>query len=376
MAAFNRLLSLLNLATLENDAINNPTPWSWGPWMARFQADRAPWAGPRWVPKTGFSRKQWTLVRSFVVAFYESGDNRLARNTFASGLSEGDQFEGLQILMSKIDHDWEQARIDCDADTILASMGINQLVDLHMETFVNRTSIPNIAELFFGRDAFVRPNVLLAVVSGWVLDVLSMTIDRWTLSYNERVQGIPDFQAAIYNACRDVSMPGSGIQEIADYFNTAASLIAQLNLTIDNERQRQLDYYRDVMFATLALIDGSDLAGRGLPPNMRSTLLKSGSWSEEECTVFREGFVAFLDGISLASRHVPESYREGVDVYRMLCEMTLGMVVDDDAPYLHLEENPENHTDNSAVWQDPAQAAFLFAACTLPHVYSNNGLAE
>ena len=127
MAAFNRLLSLLNLATLGNDALNNPTPWSWGPWMARVHTDRAPWAGPRWSAKTGLSKEEWALVRGFVAAVYDAGDARSHRYTFVSSLSNGPLFRGFQILQKKIDGDWERAGIDREVETILRSMGIEQV---------------------------------------------------------------------------------------------------------------------------------------------------------------------------------------------------------------------------------------------------------
>ena len=55
----------------------------------------------------------------------------------------------------------------------------------------------------------------------------------------------------------DVAMPGCQPRHIVAYFNAVTSLVAQLNLTIDDdERVEQRLYYRKVVSTTVDLLDG------------------------------------------------------------------------------------------------------------------------
>ena len=114
-----RPLALLNLATLGGDPINNPTPWCWGPWMSLFGVDRAPRAGPPWNVKTGLSKADWNLMRNFLSAFYNAGDNHIDRFKFAVTLPKGTLNDAFFILACKIEKDWKRAGVDTLVDTIL-----------------------------------------------------------------------------------------------------------------------------------------------------------------------------------------------------------------------------------------------------------------
>lgn len=127
MAAFTQLMALLNLATLGDDPIDNPTPWSWTPWMACFGVDRAPWAGPHWTPKTGFSREEWSLARDFVINFIKAGDNHADRCYFAGSLSEGKLLNGRDLLVGRVQEDWKKGGVDQVVETILESMRITKV---------------------------------------------------------------------------------------------------------------------------------------------------------------------------------------------------------------------------------------------------------
>ena len=59
-----------------------------------------------------------------------------------------------------------------------------------------------------------------------------------------------------------VSMQECGPDDLAAYLQTLSTLISELNLTFDNDRQMQLDYYRDLLYVIDAYIRGNQATTR------------------------------------------------------------------------------------------------------------------
>ena len=84
----------------------------------------------------------------------------------------------------------------------LHNADFQQLNDLHHEVSVRRASIPYIVDMFFGQAAFGKGPVPHNLAEAWVLDVLRMTICRWTQTHDDIVRATLSIQTDIYVACR------------------------------------------------------------------------------------------------------------------------------------------------------------------------------
>ncbi|KAI1789205.1 hypothetical protein LXA43DRAFT_1063073 [Ganoderma leucocontextum] len=325
MAALNKLLALLELGRHGGDPIDNPAPWSWGPWMEHFQVDRAPWSGPRWKAKTGVSRENWESSRAFVVAYHAAGDNPTQRHYFATSLTGGQLFAGLQLLLNKFEADWQQAAVDKLIEVILESMGIKVLDELHVEIDSSRASVPNIACLLFGNDAFQQPSVLHPAVAVWILDLLRETMARWTDIHNEIVHTAERLQRDVYIACK-----GNALRPL--------STTSTVSLTTLPRRLERI-----VRSGTRHCLLGSLFLPR------QTTHLHSARGPPATART--------LSGTSLRDGGLHEWGRA---INSMLCGETLALSVGV-MESMYLEADEEQEAEDWLAWGDEDRAAFWFA---------------
>ena len=100
---------------------------------------------------------------------------------------------------------------------------------------------------------------------------------------------------------------------------------------------------------------------------MRHALVNVYTYTPEQRASIINAHEACGHAIDAASEHAPDSYSDAFDLYTMLRNGTLGIIVGSAVDYVYLEDSPEDVADNAPVWQNQDQAAFLFAALTLPH---------
>lgn len=82
----------------------------------------------------------------------------------------------------------------------------------------------------------------------------------------------------------------------------------------------------------------------------------------------KTSLAACWDVLDMASDQAPP-FSALFDAYDKICKDSLSLVVgflDVDVSYL--EENPEQVEVESQLWENEKQAAYVFAALTLPHV--------
>lgn len=102
----------------------------------------------------------------------------------------------------------------------------------------------------------------------------------------------------------------------------------------------------------------------GMPPNFKQALLNIPSWPRELRADAKIALRACWHAVDNASKHVPD---KDFDLYEIMCEQTLGLVVGFSIDYADLEVYPEEQGEHSSAWDNEDRAAFLLAALTLPH---------
>ena len=101
-----------------------------------------------------------------------------------------------------------------------------------------------------------------------------------------------------------------------------------------------------------------------MPPNFKQALLNIPSRPREVRTDAKTALRACWHAVGNASNHIPD---KKFDLYEIMCEQTLGLVVGFSIDYADLEVYPEEQGEHSSAWDDEDRAAFLLAALTLPH---------
>ncbi|KAI1792447.1 hypothetical protein LXA43DRAFT_1060711 [Ganoderma leucocontextum] len=359
MAALNKLLALLELGRHGGDPIDNPAPWSWASWMERFDVDGAPWSGPRWRAKTGVSRENWESSRAFVVAYHAAGDNPIQRRYFARGLTEGQIFAGLQLLLEKFEADGLQAEVDEVIEAILEIMGIQTLDKLYAEIYCARASVEHIAWVLFDKDAFEQPSVPHPAVTGWIIDLLEQTMARWTNFHNEIVSTIQRLQNDVYIACKDVSKQSCQAQDITAYLGVLSSLVKQLNFTEHDEREPQLEHYRSLLRAMTDCVNRQASPALCIPPNMNRALRSLPTVQHHEQV--KTALLECWNIINIASDRIPDSSSHAVDLYDRLCVQSLALTVGLEEGRMDLEDYIDREGADSPEWGDEERTAFLFA---------------
>ena len=146
---------------------------------------------------------------------------------------------------------------------------------LDLEVSVNRESIPHVAAFLFGRAAFDKDNKPHGLVYEWVLEVLKMRLSWKQCLHDMAVETGEGIRRDVYIACKgkilaalteyanvllitlpDVTVRTCGPQEIIAYLGALTSLVNQLDLTRDSDRQRQHNYYRDHLYVVEVLMGG------------------------------------------------------------------------------------------------------------------------
>ena len=90
--------------------------------------------------------------------------------------------------------------------------------------------------------------------------------------------------------------------------------------------------------------------------------------SSHDRTDVKTSLAVCWDILDVASDQAPP-FTALFDAYDKICEDSLSLVVGFlDADVLYLEENPEQVEVESQLWENERQAAYVFAALTLPHV--------
>ncbi|KAI1789206.1 hypothetical protein LXA43DRAFT_1063074 [Ganoderma leucocontextum] len=341
MAALNKLLALLELGRHGGDPIDNPAPWSWSTWMEHFNVDRAPWSGPHWMAKTGVSRENWESSRAFVVAYHAAGDNPTQRHYFATSLTGGQLFAGLQLLLNKFEADGLQADVDMVIEAILESIGIKKLDELHVEILCERASVESIAWLLFGKDTFAEPSVPHPAVTIWILDILRETKARWIYIYNERVHTVESLQRDVYIACK--------AQDITAYLGALSSLVKQLNFTGHDE---QLEHYRNLLRAMTDCVNRQQSPAPCIPPNTARALRNLPTVQHHEQV--KTALLECWNIVNTVADRIPDSSSGAFDLYDRLCGQSLALSVG-------LGDYIDGEGADSPEWGGEKQTAFLFA---------------